>query len=419
MSVMGNVLVGQAGGPTAVMNSSLFGLVDEAKHHPEIGEIFGTLHGIDGILRGQIIDLRKEDGRSLQALCWTPGAALGGCRTRLSSDDPHDGSMKRVLTLFKKNRIRFFFYIGGNDSMDTAWKIETAAKKVGYDLIVLGIPKTVDNDIAYTHHCPGYGSAAKYLAASVREAGLHSEAMQIAEPLTILVTVGRNCGWLAGSCALARAKDSDAPHLIYFPEIPLSKDKLLTDVETVYRRLGRVFIVTGEGLKDEKGNYIAASRDRVSTDGFGHPELGGVADWMKQELEGELKLRTRVIRPDICQQSAAHFASLTDREDALRLGHMAVLYGLDGRGGSMVTVGDSLKSRYRFKSGLVPLVAVANVERKVQKDWINTEGNFPTASLIRYVRPLIRGRVRVPLKDGVPAFARLRRIPVAFQSFFG
>jgi 6-phosphofructokinase 1 len=316
MRVKGNVLVGEAGGPTAVIDSSLYGLLNEAKNHHEIEEIFGALYGIDGILKGKIIDLRKEDDRTLQALRWTPGAALGGCRTRLMSDDPHDRDVKRIITFLKENRVRFFFYIGGNDSMDTARKIETAAKRVGYELTVLGIPKTVDNDLAVTHHSPGYGSAAKYLAASVREAGLHSEAMQDAEPLTILVTVGRNTGWLAGSCALARVKDSDAPHLVYFPEIPLSEEKLLTDVERVYRRLRRVFIATGEGLKDKRGNYITASRDRVATDGFGHPELGGVADWMKRLLERELKLRTRVIRPDICQQSAAHFASLIDREEA-------------------------------------------------------------------------------------------------------
>jgi 6-phosphofructokinase 1 len=328
------------------------------------------------------------------------------------SDDPHDRDVKRIITFLKENRVRFFFYIGGNDSMDTARKIETAVKRVGYELTVLGIPKTVDNDLAVTHHSPGYGSAAKYLAASVREAGLHSEAMQDAEPLTILVTVGRNTGWLAGSCALARVKDSDAPHLVYFPEIPLSEEKLLTDVERVYRRLRRVFIATGEGLKDKRGNYITASRDRVAADGFGHPELGGVADWMKRLLERELKLRTRVIRPDICQQSAAHFASLIDREEAIMVGHMAVRYAVDGKSGSMVTLNASSRGRYRSTTGLAPLSAVANRERTVQKEWINGEGNFPTANLVDYVRPLIRGEVKVPFKDGLPTFARLKKIPV-------
>ena len=412
MQIRGNVLVGEAGGPTAVIDSSLYGLLNEAKNHHEIEEIFGALYGIDGILKGKIIDLRKEDDRTLRALRWTPGAALGGCRTRLMSDDPHDRDVKRIITFLKENRIRFFFYIGGNDSMDTARKIETAAKREGYELTVLGIPKTVDNDLAVTHHSPGYGSAAKYLAASVREAGLHSEAMQGAEPLTIMVTVGRNTGWLAGSCALARVKDSDAPHLVYFPEIPLSKEKLLTDVEAVYRRLGRVFIATGEGVKDEKGKYITANRNRVSTDGFGHPELGGVADWMKQLLERELKLRTRVIRPDICQQSAAHFASLTDQEEAILVGHMAVRYAMDGRNGSMVTLNASSGGRYRSTTGLAPLNAVANKERKVQKEWINGDRNFPTANLVDYVRPLIRGEVKIPFKDGLPTFARLRKVPV-------
>lgn len=412
MQVRGNILVGEAGGPTAVIDSSLYGLLNEAKNHHEIEEIFGALYGIDGILKGRIIDLRKEDDRTLQALCWTPGAALGGCRTRLMSDDPHDRDVKRIITFLKENRVRFFFYIGGNDSMDTARKIETAAKRVGYELTVLGIPKTVDNDLAVTHHSPGYGSAAKYLAASVREAGLHSEAMVGAEPLTILVTVGRNTGWLAGACALARVKESDAPHLVYFPEIPLSEEKLLTDVERVYRRLGRVFIVTGEGLKDERGNYITANRNRVCTDGFGHPELGGVADWMKQLFERELKLRTRVIRPDICQQSAAHFASLTDQEEAILVGHMAVRYAMDGNSGSMVTLNASSGGGYRSTTGLAPLFAVANAERKVQKEWINGDRNFPTANLIDYVRPLIRGEVKVPFKDGLPAFARLKKVPV-------
>jgi 6-phosphofructokinase 1 len=414
MQARGNVLVGEAGGPTAVVDSSLYGLLNEAKSHDEVEEIFGTLHGIDGIFKGKIIDLRKEDDQTLRALCWTPGASLGGCRTQLNSDDPNDWHVKRILEFLKENRIRFFFYIGGNDSMDTAHKIERAAKKVGYELTVLGIPKTVDNDLALTHHSPGYGSAAKYLAASVREAGLHSEAMQGAEPITILVTVGRNSGWLAGSCALARVKESDAPHLVYFPEIPLFQEKLLTDVESVYRRLGRVFIATGEGLKDERGNYITANRDGIVTDGFGHPELGGIAEWMKRLIERELKLRTRVIRPDICQQSAAHFASLTDREEAILVGHMAVRYAVEGRSGSMVTIKASSGEKYRSTTGLAPLFAVANVERRVQKEWINTEGNFPTANLVNYVRPLIRGEVKVPFKDGLPRFARLRKVPAGY-----
>jgi 6-phosphofructokinase 1 len=412
MQVRGNVLIGESGGPTAVIDASLYGLVNEAKNHREIEDIFGALHGIDGILRERIIDLRKEDNRTLRALCWTPGAALGGCRTRLRSDNPNDLDVKRILTSLKEKRIRFFFYIGGNDSMDTARKIEDAANRVGYELTVLGIPKTVDNDLAFTHHSPGYGSAAKYLAASVREAGLHSEAMQGVEPLTILITVGRNTGWLAGACALARVKASDAPHLVYFPEIPLSREKLLTDVETVYRRLGRVFIVTGEGMKDEKGNYLTANCDRISTDGFGHPELGGIADWMKQLLEQELRLRTRVIKPDICQQSAAHFSSLIDRDEAILVGHMAVRYAMDGNSGSMVTLNGSSGGEYRSTTGLAPLIAVANTERKVQKEWINADGNFPTANLVDYVRPLIRGRVRVPFKDGLPTFARLKKVPV-------
>jgi 6-phosphofructokinase 1 len=405
----GNCIVAQSGGPTAVINESLCGVIQEAQKHEEIGEIYGVRNGILGLLKEELIDLRKEDHSTIDSLRTTPGAALGSCRYRLKSWSESSKDLEKIIEICKRYHLRYFFYIGGNDSMDTANKIDEAAKRMDYQLEVIGIPKTVDNDLFFTDHCPGFGSGAKYLAISVMEAGRHLESLYDSEAVVILETLGRNTGWLAGSCALAKRSEEDAPHLIYFPEIPFSLDKFIKDVREVYHKIGGVFIVVSEGLRDEKGNYVCARKDRVSTDAFGHPELEGISSYLKEVIESRLKVKTRTIKPDICQQSAMHSASRVDMEEAYLVGREAVKSALEGKSGYMITIRREKGRVYRQRTSTAKLSLVANMEKRVPRRWINRKGNFVTREFIEYVSPLIQGEVDISVQAGLPYYPRLEK----------
>jgi len=405
----GNCIVAQSGGPTAVINQSLCGVIQEAQGHKEIEEIYGANNGILGLLKGELIDLGKEKISTIDGLGTTPGAALGSCRYRLRSWSESKKDFEKIIEIYRRYNLRYFFYIGGNDAMDTANKIDEAAKRMNYQLKVIGIPKTIDNDLILTDHCPGFASAAKYLAVSVMEAGRHLESLYHSEAITILETLGRNTGWLAGSCALAKRSKEDAPHLIYFPEIPFSLDRFIKDVKEVYRKIGGVFIVVSEGLRDKKGNYVCARKDGVSIDAFGHPELEGISDYLKKVIESRFKLKTRTIKPDICQQSAVHFASRLDMEEAYLLGREAVRLALEGKSGYMITIKRGKGKVYKPRTSAARLSLVANMEKRVPLRWINKKGNFVTKQFIEYVRPLIQGEVNVPTQNGLPYYPRLER----------
>ena len=410
--ISGNAMVGQSGGPTSVINSSLCGVIKEAKRQKKIRRLFGAVNGIEGVLNEELVDLFAESMDSINGLKTRPGAALGACRYMIKSDDVNDKDIIRVFDIFKKYDIRYFFYNGGNDSMDTANKIDNAAKKLGYDLRVIGIPKTIDNDLVGTDHCPGYGSSAKYIITSVMEAGIHTASMYTSEPVTIMVTVGRNAGWLPAASCLAKRKPEDAPHIICFPEIPFNKDVFLKEVERVYKAVGGVFIVTGEGLKDMDGNYINAEYEAMALDAFGHPKLGGVAETLKEMIEENLKLKTRWIKPDICQQAAMHLASAVDIREAEMCGRAAVKYGIEGKSGFMVTLERVAGEEYISKTGLIELSSVANVDRLVPIEFINKEGNFVSDKFYSYFKPLIQGEVRIKIKDGFPYYPELQMVRI-------
>ena len=405
----GNCIVAQSGGATAVINQSLCGVIHEAQKHEEIEGIYGARNGILGLLKEELIDLRKEKTSAIDNLKTTPGAALGSCRYRLKSWSESKKDLEKIIKICKRYNLRYFFYIGGNDSMDTANKVDEAAKRMNYQLKVIGIPKTIDNDLVLTDHCPGFASAAKYLAVSVMEAGRHLESLYGSESVTILETLGRNTGWLAGSCALAKRLEKDAPHLIYFPEIPFSLDRFIKDVKEVYHKIGGVFVVVSEGLRDEKGNYICAKRGRVSTDAFGHLELEGISGYLKEVIESRFKLKTRTIKPDICQQSAVHFASRVDMEEAYLVGKEAVKLALEGKSGYMITIKREKGKVYERRISAARLSLVANMEKKVPLRWINKERNFVTKEFIEYVRPLIQGEVSLPTQNGLPCYSRLEK----------
>jgi len=288
MSGKANAIVAQSGGPTAVINSSACGVIQTAMKSDKIERVIGATNGILGVLREDLFDISAEKPETIEALKRTPAAAIGSCRYKLKSLDESRSDYERILDVFKAHNIHYFFYCGGNDSMDTADKVNKLAAETGYELVCMGVPKTIDNDLACTDHCPGYGSVAKYVATCAMSAGKDTEALYTTDTCTILEVMGRNAGWIAAATGLARRVAEDAPHLIYMPEAAFSFDKLVADVKEVYREFGRVFIVAGEGLKDADGNYITADSGAFSRDSFGHVQLGGVAEMLKAVIEKEV-----------------------------------------------------------------------------------------------------------------------------------
>jgi 6-phosphofructokinase 1 len=413
-TLRGNAVIAQSGGPTAVINSSACGVIQEAFTHADaIGDLYGANNGILGIVQEDLFDLRAESADTIERLRCTPAAAIGSCRYKLGDLSGDRAKYQRVLDVFKAHDIRYFFYVGGNDSMDTADKVNRLAREEGYDLRVLGVPKTIDNDLPLTDHCPGYGSVAKYLATCVMEAGRDTEAMYTFDPVTITEAMGRNTGWIAAAAGLARRREDEAPHLIYVPEIPFSLERFLDDVREVHRRLGRCFVVVSEGITDEHGNYVAA---QATVDAFGHRQLGGVASFLMQQVMKEVGVKCRYNKLDTCQRNAIHFASRTDSDEAYRCGQEAVRQAVAGTTGLMVTLRRESDSPYRCGTGLAPLAEVANGVKRLPREYMDVAGTAITEAMRTYVGPLVRGEV--PLRigaDGLPEFARLQRRPVPKQ----
>lgn len=409
-----NAIVAQSGGPTTVINSSACGVIQEAGKSDKIGKVFGATNGILGVLKEELFDIGAESPQSVEALKRAPAAALGSCRYKLKSLEDSRADYERILDVFKAHDIHYFFYIGGNDSMDTADKVNKLAAQRGYELVCMGVPKTIDNDLAYTDHCPGYGSVAKYVATCAMEAGKDTEALYTTDTCTILEVMGRNAGWIAAATGLAQRCPEDAPHLIYMPEAAFSFDKFVADVQEVLKKLGRVFIVAGEGLKDEKGEYITADTGAFSKDSFGHTQLGSVAEMLKAVIEKEVKIKTRFNKLGTNQRDAMHFASLTDINEAYMCGQMAVKYAMEGENGKMETLVREKGPKYRCTTGLAKLYDIANGEKKVPKEYINKSGNGITDAMRDYVRPLVQGEAPITVgEDGLPVFMRFERKTVA------
>jgi 6-phosphofructokinase len=406
--LVGNVLVGQSGGPTSVINASVAGIIAEALNHECIEEIYGTLNGVLGLLQEELIDLASESQQQIRALKHTPGAALGTCRFKLKKQADFD----RVLEVFKAHNIRYFFYIGGNDSQDTADKISKLAQAQGYELRVIGVPKTIDNDLPITDHCPGYASAIKYVATAVREVAADNEAMGQGDLVSIIEVMGRSAGWIAAGAALAKRKDHphDPPHLIYLPEIPFDQAKCIEDVKRILKREKFCQIVVAEGLVDADGNYVAAD---AATDAFGHAQLGGAGDALAEIIGSNIPgIKVRVAKPGLIQRSAATSASKTDADEAYMAGEAAVEAAINGETDKMVTLLRGDKDAYSCETGLAPLSDVANSIKKLPREWINEDGTSMNFQFLRYAQPLIQGEVVVPRDGGVPVFARLEKVRV-------
>jgi len=408
-----NAIVAQSGGPTAVINSSACGVIQEAMKSDKIGRVLGATNGILGVLNEDLFDISAEKPETIEALKRTPAAAIGSCRYKLKSLEESKADFERILDCFKAHNIHYFFYAGGNDSMDTADKVNKLAADSGYELVCIGIPKTVDNDLAFTDHCPGYPSVAKYVAACTAEAGRDTEALYTTDTCTILEVMGRNAGWIAAATGLARRCAEDAPHLIYMPESPFSFDKLIGDVKKVLKELGRVFVVAGEGLKDKDGNYVTADTGAFSKDSFGHRQLGGVAEMLKAVIEKEVGIKARFNKLGTNQRAAMHFASATDVNEAYMCGKMAVKKALAGKNGKMITLVREDSPVYKCTTGLAELADVANGEKKVPDEYINESGNGITDAMRDYVRPLVQGEATITIgEDGLPVFMRFERKPL-------
>ena len=413
MSTKPNAIIAQSGGPTAVINSSACGVIQELIQSGKVGQVIGATNGILGVLKEDLFDIAAEKPETIEALKRTPAAAIGSCRYKLKSLDESKTDYERILDVFKAHDIHYFFYAGGNDSMDTADKVNKLAADTGYELTCIGVPKTIDNDLACTDHCPGYGSVAKYVATSAMNAGRDTEALYTTDTCSILEVMGRNAGWIAAATGLAHRCVEDAPHLIYMPEVPFTFEQFIRDVKDVYHRLGRVFIVAGEGLKDEKGEYVTAEKNALATDSFGHAQLGGVAEMLKAVIEKEVGIKTRFNKLGTNQRSAMHFASLTDVNEAYMCGRMAVKAAMDGVNGKMITLVREDAAEYKCSTGLAELSDVANGENKVPREYINEQGNGVTKAMLDYVRPLVMGEAPIEIgNDGLPVYMRFDRKPL-------
>ena len=406
--LIGSCIFGQSGGPTAVINASAYGVIRAALDAEEITKVYGAAHGIRGVLDDKLYVMDEEDPEELKLLLHTPSSELGSCRSKIADPEVDDTDYKRILEIFKKYDVRYFFYNGGNDSMDTCNKISRYMESVGYECRVMGVPKTIDNDLYGTDHCPGFASAAKYIATSCMEinkdARVYDNGM-----ITIVEIMGRHAGWLAASAALATEFGS-GPDLIYLPETDFDMEKFLNDVIRLYNANGKVFVAVSEGIHYADGSFVSEAKTSA-TDGFGHAQLGGLAALLANIVKEKTCAKVRGIELSLLQRCGAHLASATDVNEACAAGMEAVRQAVSGTTGKMVAFErEMIDGEYHCKLVLLPLSSVANFEKKVPMEWINAEQNGLKHEFIDYVLPLIQGEPVLPLEHSLPRYARLKKV---------
>lgn len=408
-TLKGNLLVAQSGGPTPVINASLAGVITSAlQFEDEIGEIYGAINGVEGILLENFVDLASESQQTVRLLNTTPGAALGSCRYKLRKEE----DFARILEVFKAHNIRFFHYIGGNDSQDSSQKIADYCAAQGYDVHVIGVPKTIDNDLPVTDHCPGYGSTIKYIATTVRELALDSASLGRNNLVTIVEVMGRGAGWIAAGASLAKRKGSqeDSPHIVLLPEIAFNPDAFVALVREYLTRRTHCVVVAAEGLRDAAGNYLGAGG---TLDAFGHPSLGGVCEYLKSLIEGAFAgVKTRCCRLGHVQRTASHSASLTDINEAFAAGAAAVKAAVAGETGKMIVLSREEGDRYSIRMTLSELSGIANGEKVFPTDWVGGDGMSIGPQFARYAQPLIAGEPKLVYENGLPKYAELARYGV-------
>ena len=406
-----NAFYAQSGGVTAVINSTACGLIQEARRHPDkIGKVYAGRDGIIGALTEDLIDTSLESDADIARLRHTPGGAFGSCRYKLKSLEQHRAQYERLIEVFKAHDIGYFFYNGGNDSMDTAWKVSQIAEKMGYPVVCVGVPKTVDNDLPHTDCCPGFGSVAKYVATSIREAGYDVASMaRTSTKIFVMEVMGRHAGWITAACGLASEHAGEPPHILLFPEVPFDPERFLARVDDCVKQYGYCTVAVSEGLSDADGKLIAESGTK---DAFGHSQLGGVGQVVAQLIKDKLGYKYHWALADYLQRAARHLASKTDIEQAHALGVAAVDLALQGTNAVMATIERLADKPYRWQIGDAPLAEMANVERKMPPEFISPDGFHTTESCRTYLQPLIAGEEPPPYRDGLPDYIRLKNIAV-------
>ncbi len=404
----GALLFGQSGGPSSVINSSACGVFEEAFKQDCITAVYGAAHGIKGILEDRIYDIGQEDREEISLLKNTPSSALGSVRYKLKNSSDDESDYKKLLATFKKYNIRYFMYNGGNDSMDTCCKVGKYMREQGYDCRIIGVPKTVDNDLMGTDHCPGFGSAAKYIATTCMEIALDSVVYDKGTA-TVIEIMGRNAGWLTASSAVASYAGA-GPDLIYLPERTFDIEEFLTQCTNVFKEKGNVLAAVSEGIRDKSGKYIAEyATENVSKDSFNHIQLGGVGNYLGALIKERLNIKVRAIEFSLMQRCASHIASKRDVEEAYLVGAEAVKAAVKGESGIMIGLNRAAGSRYKLELMYLPLEKVANYEKKLPERYISDD-NFVSKEYLDYVLPLIEGEAAPPFINGVPRFAKLKKI---------
>ena len=405
-----NALYAQSGGVTAVINATAGALILEAKKSNKIGKVYAAKNGILGVLREDLIDTSKESTNSILSLKYRPGGVFGSCRFKLKDLETSEKEYKRLIEVFKAHNIGYFFYNGGNDSADTAFKVSQIGKKLNYPIQCIAIPKTVDNDLVLTDCCPGFGSAAKYIATSTLEASLDVQSMsETSTKVFILEVMGRHAGWMAASSALARKNKGDAPHIILMPETTFKQREFLSLVKKTVSNNGYCVVVVSEGVKNSKGKFLSESN---TTDAFGHAQLGGVAPFISELINNKLKLKNHWAVSDYLQRSASHIASKVDLAHAEAVGAHAVKYALADMNGVMPIIVRLKSPKYKWTIEPASLSKIANLEKKLPKSFISKNGMDVTSKAIGYLSPLIQGESNPPFKNGIPDLKDFKLVTV-------
>ena len=407
---MFNVAVAQSGGPTAAINSSLAGVFTAALECEEIGTIYGSINGIEGVLRDEFVDLQKilTSEHDIDLLMKTPSTVLGSCRFKLKNAEEDDSDYRKAAETFAKHNIKAFFYIGGNDSMDTVMKLDKWFKENGIDVKVVGVPKTIDNDVMATDHTPGFGSAAKYVATSMQEIIRDSRVYSIPS-VTIVEIMGRDAGWLTASSCVLRANGEPAPHLIYLPESEFSIEKFLDDIRTAQQKYKAVIIAVSEGIKFDDEKYLASGFSSELTDAFGHKYLSGVGKYLEKIVGANIGCKVRSIELNVMQRCSSHIASLTDITEAKTIGEEAVRAALRGESGVMMIFKRISNNPYRVEVVSADISGIANKEKFFPSEWINSKGNNVTVDALNYFLPLIQGEPVIEYMNGIPVHFRLNQ----------
>lgn len=405
--LIGAAVIGQSGGPSAVINASAYGVIKTALESEYITTVYGANHGIKGVLEDRLMIMDEEDPKELEKMLYTPSSALGSCRYKIADPDEDDTDFKRILEIFRKYNVRYFFYNGGNDSMDTCNKISRYCAKVGYECRVIGVPKTIDNDLYGTDHCPGFASAAKYIATSLMEVSRDSKVYNTGM-VTIVECMGRHAGWLTAAASLANLK-GDGPDLIYLPEVDFDMDRFIADVKRVYEAKQNCLVAVSEGVHYADGSFVSEAKTS-GTDGFGHAQLGGLAARLAAVIKAATGAKVRGIELSLLQRCASHCASATDIEESFNSGRVAVESALAGITGKMVGFKCDRTDGYKCEYTLFNLTDVANTEQKVPLSWITPEHNGVTQDFVNYCLPLIQGETKQAKEDGLPSFVNLKKV---------